>query len=228
MNTTMKKTMYVLVGLVLVGMLSGCTNWEKKYRSLNVLHQNLQGRYENCVSSLDVSATEKAELGSVISAKSKTIEELERLAEQRNISVGEASGFGDEMDVVFDADAGTITVTLANSILFAPGSAKFKAATSAELNHIVSVLKSKYKGKEVDVVGHTDADPIKKSKKYWKDNWDLSAGRALTVLRYVQKKGIKKNKIRAVAAGSSRPVASNKTVSGKAKNRRVEIVVHVQ
>lgn len=79
---------------------------------------------------------------------------------------------------------------------------------------------------QVDVVGHTDSDPIKKSK--WKDNWQLSAERALAVLRYLNSKGISSEKIRAVAAGSSRPVASNKSSSGKAQNRRVEIVVNTR
>ena len=73
--------------------------------------------------------------------------------------------------------AGTITVTLANTILFDSGKATLKSATSKELDHILGVLKDKYSGKTVDVVGHTDTEPIKKSS--WKDNWELSAQRAL-------------------------------------------------
>ena len=74
--------------------------------------------------------------------------------------------------MAFDPAAGTITVTLQNTILFASGKASLKSATSAELDHILSVLKDKYAGKEIDVVGHTDTDPIRKSA--WKDNWELS------------------------------------------------------
>lgn len=227
MSMTMRKTMYLLVTLVAVSVLTGCTNWEKKYKSLEVLHQNLEGRYENCIASLDASSAERTQMGGIISARNQTIADLERDIADRNISPGQASGFGDDLNVVFDSDAGTITVTLANAILFAPGSAKLKQGTIAELDHIVGVLKRRYNGRDVDVVGHTDSDPIKRSKKLWKDNWDLSAGRALSVLRYIEKKGIKKAHVRAVASGEGRPVASNKTISGKAKNRRVEIVVHM-
>ena len=99
-------------------------------------------------------------------------------------------------------------------------------ATSAELDHIRSVLRDgKYAGKPIDVVGHTDSDPIRKTKNQWKDNWELSAERALSVARYLIQKGIDDEDIRAVGCGASRPVASNSSSSGKAKNRRVEIVV---
>jgi len=88
------------------------------------------------------------------------------------------------------------------------------------------VLRSKYSGRHIDVVGHTDTDPIKKSP--WKDNWELSAERALTVIRYLIQRGIPENQIRASGCGEARPIASNATAAGKARNRRVEIVVHMR
>ena len=90
----------------------------------------------------------------------------------------------------------------------------------------MSVLRERYGDKTINIVGHTDSDPIKKSK--WQDNWQLSAERALSVLRYMNKKGIKGDRIMAVAAGEGRPVSSNSTSSGKARNRRVEIVVNMR
>ena len=95
-----------------------------------------------------------------------------------------------------------------------------------ELDHIYSVLQQTYSSNVIDVVGHTDADPIKKSK--WKDNWELSSQRALTVVRYLTNKGFNPAQIRAVGCGESRPVAPNTSVSGKGKNRRVEIVVNMR
>jgi len=50
----------------------------------------------------------------------------------------------------------------------------------------------------------------------------------LTVLRYLVDRGIQSASIRGVACGESRPVASNSSAAGKAKNRRVEIVVHTR
>jgi chemotaxis protein MotB len=206
------------VGLSLV---SGCTDYKKKYDYLNVEHQNLKGRFENL-------QNEKQQLAQKISQDQQTIDDLRRQIEELNQTPAEATGFGEGYDVAFDAAAGTITVTLPNTILFASGKAELKSATSAELDHILSVLKSKYAGKEIDVVGHTDTDPIAKTKDLWKDNWELSAERALSVARYLMAQGIPDSQIRASGCGPARPVAPNTTAAGKAKNRRVEIVVHMR
>ena len=228
MAVVMKKSLFAILIMVTMWGLSGCTNWQKKYESLDVEHQNLQGRYELCMSSLDNASAEKAQLDRSLNDTQRTIEDLQRQIEQRNISPGEATGFGTGMDVSVDTAAGTITVTLPNAILFSPGQAALKSTTVGELDHVLSVLRERYSGKEIGVVGHTDSDPVVKSKKFWKDNWELSAERALTVLRYMTGKGIRNEKIRAVAQGASLPIASNSTSSGKARNRRVEVVVHMR
>jgi len=103
-----------------------------------------------------------------------------------------------------------------------------KKTNISELDHIREVLQQKYPGKQIDVVGHTDTDPINKTKDLWKDNWELSAQRALAVTRYLIARGIDDKMIRAVGCGQARPVVSNATATGKAKNRRVEIVVHMR
>lgn len=217
-KNTVGKMLLLCVMMVAVLSLTGCTNWKKKYGALDVEHQNLKGLYENCIASLDTTAAERAQMS----------QELESLRKQlaQGKSATEATGFNG--DVKVDQDKGTITVTLPNSILFSSGKATLKNSTSSDLDHIFGVLRERYSGKQVDVVGHTDTDPIVKTKNLWKDNWDLSAGRALTVVRYLVNKGVSPKNIRGVACGQSRPVASNATAAGKAKNRRVEIVVHMR
>ncbi len=219
MRVATKKTMALFTSLVSFALLSGCTNWEKKYQALSVEHENLKGLLER-------ERADKGVLADQVTQGQQTIEELQRQIEQQRKTPAEASGFGPGYDVAFDPAAGTITVTLPNAILFDSGKEALKSATIAELDHIRSVLREKYSGKQVDVIGHTDTDPIKKSK--WKDNWELSAQRALTVSRYLIQRGLPEDKIRAVGCGDSRPIASNSTAGGKAKNRRVEIVVHVR
>jgi len=219
MRATNKKTITLLICLVVFALLPGCTNWEKKYQALSVEHENLKGL-------LDRERSEKGQLADRISQDQMTIEEYQRQIEELSKTPGDVTGFGEGYDVAFDPSAGTITVTLPNAILFDSGKAELKRATSTELDHIRSVLRDKYAGKQVDVVGHTDTDPIKKSK--WKDNWELSAQRALSVLRYLVKRGISEKDIQAVGCGESQPIASNANASGKAKNRRVEIVVHMR
>jgi len=218
MQTISKKTIVLYVVLMSTFLLQGCTNWKKKYQNLDVEHQNLKGLYERA-------QAEKGQLSEQVSQSQMTIDELQRKIAEKQ-SAAKASGFGDGYDVRFDAAAGTITVTLPNTILFSPGKALLKKSTSVELDHIRSVLQSKYAGKEIEVAGHTDSDPIKKSK--WKDNWELSAQRALTVLRYLVARGIPEDKIKATGCGASRPIASNTTSSGKSRNRRVEVIVHIR
>lgn len=218
MRTT-NKEIILLMGLVAIVSLPGCTNWKKKYEALNVEHQNLKGLYER-------EMAEKGQFADQISQDDQTIKEFQRQISERHITAAEAAGFGKGYDVSIDAQAGTITVTLPNTVLFDPGKANLKKGTSTELNHIQSVLQQNYPNQQIDVVGHTDSDPIKKSK--WKDNWELSAQRALSVVRYLIARDIGKDKIRAAGCGAARPIASNATASGKANNRRVEIVVHMR
>jgi len=218
MQTLVKRTI-IVVAVASFFLMSGCTNWKKKYEALNVEHQNMKGLLER----------EKSQTGQLegeLSKNQQTIADLQRQMAEKKQTPAQATGFGDGYDVKFDASAGTITVTLPNAILFDSGKAELKKATSTELDHIKSVLTSKYSGRQIEVAGHTDSDPIKKSK--WKDNWELSAQRALTVTRYLVARGIPEKQIRAVGCGSARSVASNSSSSGKAKNRRVEIIVHMK
>lgn len=218
MQAVSKKTI-VIIFLASITLLSGCTNWKKRYASLNVKYQNTLGLLEN-------ERAQKGELAQQLTSGQQTIDELQRQIAELNKTPAEASGFGKGYDVVFDPSAGTITVTLETAILFDSGKADLKKTTSVELDHIASVLKGTYAGRQIDVVGHTDTDPIKKSK--WKDNWELSNQRALSVVRYLIQRGIPTDRIRASGCGEYRPRASNSTAAGKARNRRVEVVVHMR
>lgn len=223
----MKNMLWIAAAAAGMMVLTGCTNWEQRYKALDVEHQNLKGLYDNCTASLDSASAEKAQLGQQLSQSQRTIDELQRQIRTEQKPADKVTGF-EGMDVSVDAAAGTITVTLPNEILFTPGQATLRKSEISELNKIQSVLQERYRGRIIDVVGHTDSDPIVKSAKLWKDNWELSAERALTVLRYMVSHGTPSKEIRAVACGESRPVASNSSSAGKTKNRRVEVVVHMR
>ncbi|MBP7052335.1 MAG: OmpA family protein [Phycisphaerae bacterium] len=221
MQLVSRKFAVPLVCLVAISLVSGCTDYKKKYDYLNVEHENLKGRYENLEG-------QRQQLADQIALDQQKIDELQRQIEELNKTPADATGFGEGYDVAFDAAAGTITVTLPNTILFDSGKASLKSATSSELDHILSVIKQKYADKDIDVVGHTDTDPIAKTKDLWKDNLELSTQRALSVARYLIAHGIAEKQVRAAGCGSARPVASNANATGKAKNRRVEIVVNMR
>ena len=207
----------LLISAAAVTLLPGCVNWQQKYEYLNVELENVKGRLVKCQG-------DRQQLSGRISEDQQTIEELTRQIEVLNRSPAQATSF-DGLDVAFDPSRGTITVTLPNTILFDSGKAVLKRGT-LELDKVVSVLRSKYSSRKVDVVGNTDTDPIKKSG--WKDNWELSAERALAVTRYLVKAGVPSSQVRACGAGSARPLGSNSSAAGKAKNRRVEIVVYLK
>ena len=156
MQAARKKMIALLICFAFITLVPGCTNWQKKYDALSVEHENLKGL-------LTRERSEKGLLADELTQGQQTIEELRRQIEEQSKTPADASGFGEGYDVAFDAAAGTVTVTLENSLLFDSGKATLKRTTSTELDHIRSVLKQKYAGKHVDVVGHTDSDPIRKT-----------------------------------------------------------------
>ena len=211
MQKVSKGTISLLVCLMSVAALSGCTDWKKKYEALDVEYQNTRGQLER----------ERAEKGQM----AQQLAELQKQLEEGK-SAKAVTGF--EGDVKIDAAAGTITVTLPDAILFDSGKAELKKSNIAELDQIISTLKSRqeYVDRHIDIVGHTDSDPIRKTA--WKDNWQLSTERSLTVLRYMLGHGIAADRIRSVGCGESKPVVPNNSASNKTKNRRVEVVVHMK
>jgi chemotaxis protein MotB len=211
MQKVSKGAIWLLVSLVSVAVLSGCTDWKKKYEALDVEYQNTRGQLER----------ERAEKGQM----AQQLAELQKQLEEGK-SAKSVTGF--EGDVKIDAAAGTITVTLPDTILFDSGKVELKKATIAELDQIISTLKTRqeYVDRRIDIVGHTDSDPIRKTA--WKDNWQLSTERSLTVLRYMLGRGIAVDRIRAIGCGESKPVVPNNSASNKTKNRRVEVVVHMK
>ena len=131
--------------------------------------------------------------------------------------------FGKGVDVT--VVGGVTTVTLPNTILFDSGKVTLKSASKRVLGNIATVLNRDYANQKIRVEGHTDNQPIRKTKKLWTDNWDLSCNRAMAVLRYLVSKGISPKRIYAASYSYYKPVASNASTSGRAKNRRVAIVV---
>ena len=67
--------------------------------------------------------------------------------------------------------------------------------------------------------------PIKHTRYLYKSNWELSAARAMSVLHFLEDRGINSELLSAAGFGEYKSVASNKNKEGRAKNRRVEIVI---
>ncbi len=147
-------------------------------------------------------------------------EEKERLRADLEIL---ARSIGDGA-VVRDTAEGPM-IQLPETILFGSGLAKLKTKGEVALEKIAKHLTAR-PSTIVRIDGHTDNDPIVKSKYIWESNHHLSAGRALSVLHYLVNKGhIKENRIHIAGYGPNRPIASNKNKAGKMQNRRVEFLI---
>lgn len=120
---------------------------------------------------------------------------------------------------------GKLTVNMVDSILFDSGKAEVKKGGLDILGKVISILKD-VKDKSIRIEGHTDDVQIAGllAKRY-PTNWELSAARAINVARHLQDQGIDPGQLSAVAYGEWKPVATNDTAEGKAKNRRIEIIL---
>jgi chemotaxis protein MotB len=125
------------------------------------------------------------------------------------------------VEATYDKSRGTLTVNLPGQVLFEPGKATIKNTAYATLDKVVAAIKKDYSGKTIFVDGHTDADPIARTKATWEDNWDLAAARANAVRRYLTSHGVDSKKVDLRAFGPNHPKG------GKETSRRVEIVVQV-
>jgi len=115
-----------------------------------------------------------------------------------------------------------IEVEIKASILFASGSAALSDSAIPVLERIADKLK--VDDSMINVQGFTDNVPI--SNYEFASNWELSAARAVSVVRLFARDGIAPERLAAVGFGEYRPIASNDTADGRNQNRRVVLMIH--
>lgn len=117
---------------------------------------------------------------------------------------------------------GRTSLKMKDRILFASGSATIGSDGRAALKAVAQALRG-VQGKVIRVEGHTDNVPTAGTA--YPTNWELSAARALAVVRFLQECGVDPTRLAAAANGEFRPVAPNDTPEGRSQNRRIEIVL---
>ena len=122
-----------------------------------------------------------------------------------------------------------LSLNFVDRILFEFGKADLTLEGEKILKKVGEALKN-IKGKKIRVTGHTDPIPIRPDYQYkFPSNWELSAARAASVVRYFQEKiGLDPNDMEAVGRSFYQPEASNHTKEGRARNRRVEVLIAPQ
>ena len=111
-----------------------------------------------------------------------------------------------------------LIVNMPQDLLFATDSASVRPDLRSDLNAVASSL-LKYPNSRIEVIGHTDNTG---SAAY---NQDLSQRRAVAVASVLRESGVPNGRIAAYGRGEDQPIASNLTADGRAKNRRVEIII---
>ncbi|HMZ48822.1 MAG TPA: OmpA family protein, partial [Flavobacteriales bacterium] len=128
-----------------------------------------------------------------------------------------------DTDVTVNVEKSVVFIELSDKMLFKSGSAELSSRAHEVLSKVATVLNDK-PDQEVLVEGHTDNVPIKRD--CMKDNWDLSASRAITITRVLQNEfNVAPSRITAAGRSEYVPLTSNDTADGRSRNRRIRIVI---
>ena len=160
----------------------------------------------------------------VNSALARRVEELEKFKSDFFGRVKELIKGRKEIRVVGDR------FVFQSEVLFSLGSEELGVEGQLEMQKLATTLMEIEKSLPTDIdwilqiEGHTDSLPVKKGQTY-RDNWELSTKRALSVLRYLIKQGIDPNRLSASGYGSFQPIDKKNTKSARMKNRRIEMKI---
>ncbi len=129
---------------------------------------------------------------------------------------------GDDIEVI--VNDGSISFRISSEILFGSGRAELEDAGLDVIDRLVPTLAAG--GHRIIVEGHTDNLPIQTER--FPSNWELSASRASSVVRYLQLAGIESTRLSATGYADTRPLANNGDEQGRASNRRVELIMQTE
>ncbi len=119
-----------------------------------------------------------------------------------------------------------IAVMLPSSVFFNSGQATLRKKAKSSLTKVGNAIKNDFPSGTIRIEGHTDSDPIKRTRSIYASNWELSAKRAANVLHFlVGNCGLDSKRLYIAGFGEYQPIANNNTKKGKKQNRRVEIVI---
>ncbi|MBZ5489233.1 OmpA family protein, partial [Halomonas aquamarina] len=117
-----------------------------------------------------------------------------------------------------------ISLRVQDQLLFPSATAELTASGSSLVGSLLEIIQ-RYDG-EVWVEGHSDSQAISTAE--YSSNWALSSARAIAIVEALEAEGVAPERLRAVGLAATRPLEDNATAQGRARNRRVEVVIHVE
>lgn len=200
---------------------------QQRNKELKEAYAKLQGSYQSNVQQGNVNISKLVDeinasnkfIKQLVDAKTKSDSLNQVLTNKltRSLSRTEAN------DVDVQVIKGVVYISLADNMLYKSGSYEIGERAGETLSKIAKII-TDYKDYDVLVEGNTDNVPI--SQKNIRNNWDLSALRASSVVQALQTRyGVDPKRLTAAGRGEYNPVASNDSAAGKQRNRRTQIII---
>lgn len=200
---------------------------QQRNKELKEAYAKLQGSYQSNVQQGNVNISKLVDeinasnkfIKQLVDAKTKgdSLNQVLTNKLTRSLSRTEAN------DVDVQVIKGVVYISLADNMLYKSGSYEIGERAGETLSKIAKII-TDYKDYDVLVEGNTDNVPI--SQKNIRNNWDLSALRASSVVQALQTRyGVDPKRLTAAGRGEYNPVASNDSAVGKQRNRRTQIII---
>ncbi len=200
---------------------------QERNKELREAYSKLQGSYQDNVQQGNVNISKLVDeinasnkfIKQLVDAKTKSDSLNQALTEKltRSLTREESN------DVDVQVLKGVVYISLADNMLYKSGSYEIGSRAGETLEKIAKII-SDYKDYDVLIEGNTDNVPI--SQKNIRNNWDLSALRASSVVQALQNQyGVDPKRLTAAGRGEYNPVAANTTEKGKQRNRRTQIII---
>ena len=191
--------------------------------ALNSQLASLQADKDALESEKEALATARDNLAKSVEEKSSELASLKGTTDELREKMKDEIAKG---DIQLTESGGKLRVGLVDKILFDSGEASISKRGESVLARVGAVLTS-IEDRQIQVSGHTDNTPISdKLKQQYPTNWELSVARAANVVRFLQEKAaVPADRLVASGYGEYQPIANNKTSAGRAKNRRIELLL---